>query len=103
MVVAAGGGAVGVIVRVMIWPVTVITDVHGVADHVLLDEEAVVGVVVGVVGMVDVVGVVGAVVVVGVAVVVGMDDVVGGSRVIDTGISVGVGVVLVLVDVVEGV
>ncbi len=100
MVVAAGIGAVGVMVRVMTWPVTVITDVHGVADHVLLDEEAVVGVVVGATGMVDVVGVVD---VVGGAFIGGMEDVVAGSGVVDTGISVGVGMVLVLVDVVEGV
>lgn len=100
MVVEPGGGAVGVIVRVMTWPVTVITDVHGVADHVLLGGEDVVGVVVGVVGMGGVVGVAD---VVGVVVVVGMDDTVEGLRVIDTGINVGVGMVLVLVDVVEGV
>ena len=39
MVVAVAGGAVGVIVNVLIWPVTVMTEVKGVADHELLDEE----------------------------------------------------------------
>ena len=37
IVVAVAGGAVGVIVNVVIWPVTVITDVKGVADQELLD------------------------------------------------------------------
>ena len=36
-VVADAGGAVGVIVNVFIWPVTVVTDVKGVADQELLD------------------------------------------------------------------
>ncbi len=100
MVVAEGGGAVGVMVRVMTWPVTVMTDSHGVADHVLLGGGAVTGVVVGATGIIDVVGVVD---VVGGAIVVRMDDVVGGSGIIDTGFMVDVGIVLVLVDVVEGV
>ena len=39
MVVAVAGGAVGVIVNVVIWPVTVMTDVKGVADQEPLDEE----------------------------------------------------------------
>ena len=39
MVVAVAGGAVGVIVNVVIWPVTVMTDVKGVADQELLGEE----------------------------------------------------------------
>lgn len=37
IVVALAGGAVGVIVNVFIWPVTVVTDVKGVADQELLD------------------------------------------------------------------
>ena len=37
IVVAVAGGAVGVIVNVLTWPVTVITDVKGVADQELLD------------------------------------------------------------------
>lgn len=94
MVVATGGGAVGVMVLVMTWPVTVIMDVHGVAVQVLLDDKDVVGVVVGVVDVVDGVGM---------AVTVGVEEVDGGSRVIDTGINMGVVVVSVLVDVVEGV
>ena len=36
-VVAVSGGAVGVIVNVLIWPVTVVTEVKGVADQELLD------------------------------------------------------------------
>ena len=40
MVVAVAGGAVGVIVNVLIWPVTVMTDVKGVADQEVLDEES---------------------------------------------------------------
>ena len=40
MVVAVAGGAVGVIVNVIIWPVTVVTDVKGVAVQELLDEES---------------------------------------------------------------
>lgn len=40
IVVAVAGGAVGVIVNVLIWPVTVMTDVKGVADQELLDEES---------------------------------------------------------------
>ena len=78
IVVAAAGGAVGVIVNVCTWPVTVMTDVKGVADQELLEE--------GVVGVVEVVRVVGVEVVVGV-------------RSSDTGINAGVE----LVDVVEGV
>lgn len=57
IVVAVAGGAVGVIVNVCTWPVTVMTDVKGVADQELLEE--------GVVGVVEVVRVVGVEVVVG--------------------------------------
>ena len=39
IVVAVAGGAVGVMVNVLIWPVTVMTDVKGVADQELLDDE----------------------------------------------------------------
>ena len=39
MVVAVAGGAEGVIVNVLIWPVTVMTDVKGVADQESLDEK----------------------------------------------------------------
>ena len=38
IVVAVTGGAVGVIVNVFTWPVTVMTDVKGVADQELVDE-----------------------------------------------------------------
>lgn len=51
----ASGGAVGVIVSVLTWPVTVITDVIGVADHVAVSDSEVVGVEV-VVGVVDLFG-----------------------------------------------
>ena len=78
IVVAVAGGAVGVIVNVLIWPVTVVTDVKGVADQELLD--------VVVLDLEEVVRVDGVEVVVGV-------------RLSDTGINVGVE----LVDVVEGV
>ena len=78
IVVAVAGGAVGVIVNVCTWPVTVMTDVKGVADQELLEE--------GVVEVVEVVKVVGVEVEVGV-------------RSSDTGINAGVE----LVDVVEGV
>ena len=46
IVVAVAGGAVGVIVNVFTWPVTVVTDVKGVADQelVVLEMEEVVGV-----------------------------------------------------------
>ena len=75
IVVAVAGGAVGVIVNVFIWPVTVVTDVKGVADQelVVLEVEAVE----------KVVG----------------EEVVVGVRLSDTGIIRGVE----LVDVVEGV
>lgn len=63
-VCTAAGGALGVIVKVLITPVTVITDVTGVGDQVEVDEDevelevvAAIGVGVGV-GVVDVVGVV---------------------------------------------
>ena len=67
MVVAIAGGAVGVIVNVLIWPVTVMTDVKGVADQelVVLEVEAVVGV----------------------ELVVKVEDVVVGVRLSDTGIT----------------
>ena len=78
VVVAVAGGAVGVIVNVLIWPVTVITDVKGVADQELLD--------VIVLDLEEVVRVVGVEVEVGV-------------RLRDTGINRDVE----LVDVVEGV
>ena len=78
VVVAVAGGAVGVIVNVLIWPVTVITDVKGVADQELLD--------VVVLDLEEVVRVVGVEVEVGV-------------RLSDTGINRDVE----LVDVVEGV
>ena len=81
IVVAVAGGEVGVMVNVFIWPVTVVTDVKGVADQELLD--------VVVLDLEEVVKVVG---VVEVALVVGV-------RLRDTGINVGVE----LVDVVEGV
>ena len=45
IVVAVAGGAVGVIVKVLAWPVTVVTDVKGVADQELLDVVEVVRVV----------------------------------------------------------
>lgn len=77
IVVAVAGGAVGVIVNVLIWPVTVVTDVKGVADQELLDEVSL---------DVEVVRVVGVELVVGV-------------RLSDTGTNAGVE----LVDVVEGV
>ena len=58
IVVAVAGGAVGVIVKVLIWPVTVVTEVKGVADQELLDVvELGVGEVVSVVGVEEVVGV----------------------------------------------
>lgn len=64
IVVAVAGGAVGVIVNVLTMPVTVVTDVKGVADQelldvVVLDVEVAVGVeeVVRVVGVEVVVGV----------------------------------------------
>ena len=58
IVVAVTGGAVGVIVKVLIWPVTVVTDVKGVADQELVEVvELVVGEVVRVVGVEVVVGV----------------------------------------------
>lgn len=46
IVVAVAGGAVGVIVNVFTWPVTVMTDVKGIADQelVVLEVEEVVGV-----------------------------------------------------------
>lgn len=56
IVVAIAGGAVGVIVNVLTWPVTVMTDVKGVADQELVLLE--VGVVVGVEVVVKVEGVV---------------------------------------------
>ena len=62
IVVAVAGGAVGVIVNVLIWPVTVITDVKGVADQELLE--------VVVLGLEEVVKVVGVEVVVGVRLIV---------------------------------
>ena len=62
IVVAVAGGAVGVIVNVLIWPVTVITDVKGVADQELLE--------VVVLGLEEVVKVVGVDVVVGVRLIV---------------------------------
>lgn len=69
IVVAIAGGAVGVIVNVSIWPVTVMTDVKGVADQelvlVVLEVEAVVGV----------------------EVVVKVEEVVVGVRLSDTGIT----------------
>lgn len=83
IVVAVAGGAVGVIVKVFIWPVTVVTDVKGVADQELLVVVVLDLVVVGVEDVVRVVGV----------------EVVAGVRLSDTGINVGVE----LVDVVEGV
>lgn len=92
IVVAASGGAVGVTVNVLTSPVTVMTDMNGVGVHVLLDDEVVldeelVEEDVEVVGMgVD-----------------DVEDVVGVFNVIDIGIKVGVGVLLVLVDVVDGV
>lgn len=58
IVVAVAGGAVGVIVNVCTWPVTVMTEVKGVADQELLGER--------VVGVEEVVKVVGVEVVVGV-------------------------------------
>ena len=58
IVVAVAGGEVGVIVNVFIWPVTVVTDVKGVADQELLGEV--------VLDLEDVVRVVGVEVVVGV-------------------------------------
>lgn len=63
IVVAVAGGAVGVIVIVFTWPVTVVTDVKGVADQELLDV-VVLDLVLGV--GVEVVRVVGVEVVVGV-------------------------------------
>lgn len=94
MVVAAGGGAAGVIVLVMTWPVTVMIDVQGVADQLLLDGE----------GVLDDEGVLDVVlVVVKIRGGVGVGVVDGVLAVIDTGINVGVEVVLVVVDVVEGV
>ena len=56
IVVAEAGGAVGVTVKVLTWPVTVITDIKGVGVHVLL--VGVVALVFGVVGVVDVVDIV---------------------------------------------
>lgn len=64
IVVAVAGGEVGVIVKVFIWPVTVVTDVKGVADQELLD--VVVLDLAMVVGVEEVVRVVGVEVVVGV-------------------------------------
>lgn len=84
IVVAVDGGAVGVIVNVLIWPVTVVTDVNGVADQELLD--VVVLDLEGVVGVDEVIRVVGV-------------EVVAGVRLSDTGINGGVE----LVDVVDGV
>ena len=103
IVVVVSGGAVGVTVNVSTCPVTVMTDMNGVGVHVLLleDEVVVVDVVVGVVevGVVEVDGVVG-VTEMGIIEV----DVVGGLTVmVDVGMDEGVGVVLVLVGVVEGV
>lgn len=86
VVAAAAGGAVGVTVNVLTCPVMVITDVYGVAVHVLLVE----GVVGNVVGLI--IGVIVGVVV-GVVVVVSSD--------IETGIIVGCSVMLV--DVVGGI
>lgn len=59
IVVATDGGAVGVTVNVMISPVTVMTDMNGVGDHVVLLEVDVVlvSVVVGVIGVIGVVAV----------------------------------------------
>ncbi len=83
IVVAVAGGAVGVIVNVFTWPVTVAMDVKGVAEKELLDVVLLDGVVVGVEEVVRVVGV----------------EVVVGVRLSDTGM---IGAVE-LVDVVEGV
>lgn len=84
IVVAIAAGAVGVMVNVLIWPVTVVTDVNGVAEKELLDVVVLdVEVVVGVEEVVRVVGV----------------EVVVGVRLSDTGIIEAVE----LVDVVEGV
>ena len=83
IVVAVAGGAVGVMVNVLIWPVTVVTDVNGVADQELLDV-VVLDVKAGK-GVEEVVRVVGVAVVVGV-------------RLSDTGINAAVE----LVEVVEG-
>lgn len=78
IVVAVAGGAVGVIVIVLTWPVTVMTEVKGVADQELLNE-----IVLDVEEVARVVGV----------------GVVAGLRLSGTGIKCGVE----LVDVVEGV
>ena len=103
MVVATACGAVGVTVKVSTCPVTVITDINGVGVHVLLIDEVVildvVGDVIGVgvgVGVLEVLGVVG-------LIEVEVDGVGGTIVVVDVGIIRGVGVILVLVDVVEGV
>ena len=90
VVAAAAGGAVGVTVKVLTCPVMVITDVYGIAVHVLL-VEGVVGNVVGLIIGVIVGVVLG--VVLGVLVVVSSD--------IETGIIVGCSVMLV--DVVGGI
>ena len=88
------GGAVGVTVNVLTWPVTVITDSTGVAVHVEEDDVDEADVVVGV-GVVD-----GVEVVVGVGV--GVDVVVGVSNVMD--LRVGCCVVVVgVVELVDGV
>lgn len=83
IVVAVAAGAVGVIVNVFTWPVTVVMDVKGVAEKELLDVVVLDEVVVGVEEVVRVVGV----------------EVVVGVRLGDTGM---IGAVE-LVDVVEGV
>ena len=99
MVVATGGGAVGVTVSVSICPVTVMTDMYGVGVHVVLDDGL--GVDVGNVdeGVFETIGVT-----VGRGVVVECVDGGGGLNTnVEVGMIKGVGVMLELVDVVEGV
>ena len=72
MVVAVAGGAEGVIVNVLIWPVTVMTDVKGVADQESLDEKLLDAVVLDLEEVVRVVG---------------EEEVVVGLRLSDTGIN----------------
>lgn len=105
VVVVSGGGAVGVTVKVSTCPVTVITDMNGVGVQVLLDDELVLVDVVGDVVEVDIVVVVGVAGTVGVVDVEGLGVVGDGALtlVVEVGIISGVGVMLVLVDVVEGV